>query len=91
MRDLYQQQKDLFADPKQLAFYLASIGSVGVHLWYGWTKAVLKMDAPKSSRAAFTNIGHFLIWPLLLGFALVPVVMYASQQEYFVVAFGMEL
>ena len=45
MRDLYQQQKDLFADPKQLAFYLASIGPVGVHLWYGWTKAVLKMDA----------------------------------------------
>ena len=78
--DLYQLQKEIFRDGKQVLFYLAAIGSVGIHLWYGWTKAVLKMDQPKKAREPFTVIGHLFIWPLLFGFALVPIYMYLIQQ-----------
>ena len=70
--DLYNLQMEVFKDFKQVLVYLVSIGCVGIHLWYGWTKAVLKMDAEKS-REPYTLIGHLLIWPLLLGFAAVPV------------------
>jgi L-lactate dehydrogenase (cytochrome) len=77
--NLYNRQKEVFRDIKQVIFYLVAIGSVGVHLWYGWTKAVLKMDQPKKSREPFTVIGHLLIWPLLFGFAIVPVYMYLIQ------------
>lgn len=88
MRDLYQLQLELFADPFQVLFYLVSLGAVAVHLWYGWNKAVLKMDVEKTSREPFTAIGHFLIWPLIGGFAICPVYMYLIQQPAVVAAFA---
>ena len=38
------------------------------------------MDQPKKAREPFTVIGHLFIWPLLFGFALVPIYMYLIQQ-----------
>ena len=86
--DLYNLQMEVFKDFKQVLVYLVSIGCVGIHLWYGWTKAVLKMDVPKNSREPYTLIGHLLIWPLLLGFAVVPVYMHVKQLPEDHVFFG---
>ena len=55
--DLYNLQMEVFKDFKQVLVYLVSIGCVGIHLWYGWTKAVLKMDVPKKSREPYTLLG----------------------------------
>merc|ERR1711871_1068049 len=75
-RDLYAAQLALFADEKQVGFYLASLAALAVHLWFGWSKTVLKLDIPKSARARFVAIGHGLIWPLFIGFAACPVYSY---------------
>ena len=64
----------------QLANYLAALAAVAVHLWYGWSKTVLKMAVDKEQRAAFVVLGHALIWPLVGGFALGPLYVWGAQQ-----------
>jgi succinate dehydrogenase / fumarate reductase cytochrome b subunit len=76
MRDLYGLQRDLFSDPLQVTFYLASIGAVGWHLWIGWTKTVLKMDIEQEMRAPFEKLGKALIVPLCGGFSAVVLFSY---------------
>eukprot|EP00937_MAST-01D_sp_MAST-1D-sp2_P003856 g3856.t1 len=75
-RDLYAAQLALFADEKQVGFYLVSLAALAVHLWFGWSKTVLKFDIPKSARARFVAVGHGLIWPLFIGFAVCPMYCY---------------
>ena len=41
---VFAMQRNLFKDPKQVILYLVALASVGVHLWHGWKKAVLKMN-----------------------------------------------
>lgn len=76
-RDVYAAQEDLFKDPKQVIFYLVALASVGVHLWHGWRKAVLKMDITKAARVPFTALGHAMIWPLLGALAVAPCYLFA--------------
>ena len=71
-RDMWSLQKELFSHPMQIALYMVALFSVGVHLWQGWRKAVLKMDIGKKSREPFTTLGHLLIWPLLGALAVAP-------------------
>jgi hypothetical protein len=78
--DVFSKQAELYSDPVQVAFYMAALFSVGVHLWQGWRKAVLKMDIGKSSRVPFTAIGHMIIWPLLGAFAVAPIFFFASAK-----------
>jgi succinate dehydrogenase/fumarate reductase cytochrome b subunit len=83
MRDLYRLDVELFAGPsgtRQLAFYMLALGAVAVHLFSGWTKAVLKMDATKEQRPKFVAMGHALIWPLVIGFAIGPLYVWAAQR-----------
>ena len=77
-RDMYSLQSKLFANNAwEVVLYVLALCSVGVHLWHGWKKAVLKMDIGKSSRVPFTSIGHVWIWPMLLAFAVSPILFYA--------------
>lgn len=78
--DVYAMQQDLFADSKQVAFFFVALAAIGVHLWHGWRKAVLKMDITKSSRVPFTALGHATIWPLLAGLAIPPCYFFALSQ-----------
>lgn len=75
--DVYAMQQDMFKDPKQVVFYLVALAAVGVHLWHGWRKAVLKMDIAKAARVPFTALGHASIWPLLGALAVAPCYLFA--------------
>ena len=81
VRDLYGLQMDLFADPKQVAFYLVSLAATAAHVWFGWSKTILKMDITKEQRKPFEVLGHLLVWPLFIGFAVCPVYCYYVQQQ----------
>ena len=74
-RDLHGELSELFQDPAQVAFYLAAVGAVGVHLWVGWGKTVQKADeaaVPKAARAGVVALGRALVVPLCVGFAACP-------------------
>ena len=53
----YSLQLELFKDVRQLGFYLVSLAAVGVHLWFGWHKAVIKMAVAKELKEPFDAIG----------------------------------
>jgi succinate dehydrogenase / fumarate reductase cytochrome b subunit len=89
VRDLYKLQFEIFADPATVAFYLFSLGAVAVHLWHGWSKAVLRMDVEKRRRVPFRVLGHALIWPLVGGFALSPVYCFVVQRPDVLEAAGL--
>jgi succinate dehydrogenase/fumarate reductase cytochrome b subunit (b558 family) len=74
--DLYAMALDTFKQAPVVAFYTVSVAAVGVHLWYGWGKTVLKMDVAKEMKPAFTAMGQFLVWPLCLGFTSLPIYFY---------------
>jgi len=75
MLNLYKLELETFKNPLQVGFYIASIIALGIHLWNGWSKAVLKMDIEKDNRESFIQIGHNLIWPLCLGFIICVIYM----------------
>ena len=91
VRDLYGLQMELFKDWRQVAFYLASLAATAVHVWFGWSKTILKMDITKEQRKPFETLGHLLVWPLFLGFAACPLYCYSSQLGNAVVSHGNEL
>jgi succinate dehydrogenase/fumarate reductase cytochrome b subunit (b558 family) len=68
--DLYKLEVELFSDPKQVAFYLFSLGAMGIHLYVGWSKTVLKMDVSKELRGPFVRLGEYLIPLLFVGFSI---------------------
>ena len=82
VRDLFRLEKEFFADPKQVAFYVVAMGALGYHLNVGWPKAVRKMGLPKNYVPAADALGRGLIWPLMIGFASTPVyVFWLTMQE----------
>merc|ERR1712086_668288 len=80
VRDLYKLQTEIFADKKNVLGYVVSVVILGAHLYYGWTKTVRKMGLAKKHLKAANLIGHFLIWPLTLGFVSTPVYIYMKMQ-----------
>jgi L-lactate dehydrogenase (cytochrome) len=81
VRDLFRLEKEVFADPLQVAFYALSMGALGYHLSLGWPKAVRKMGLPKNFVAPADALGRALIWPLMVGFASTPVyVLWLTKQ-----------
>ena len=67
MRDIYRIDLELFSGADgtlQLAFYLLALAAVAVHLWYGWSKTVLKMAG---AGRVWTVHGTPPAWPPLSG------------------------
>ena len=77
--DLYNLQMEVFKDFKQVLVYLVSIGCVWDSFMVWMDKGCVKNGCAENSREPYTLIGHLLIWPLLLGFAVVPVYMHVKQ------------
>lgn len=75
VRDVWKLELDIFSDPFQVLFYIASVIIVGIHLWHGWPKTVPKMNGidKEQDEKPFVFIGHFLIIPLCIGFAVTPI------------------
>jgi succinate dehydrogenase / fumarate reductase cytochrome b subunit len=72
--DLYRLELELFANPLQVAFYVASVCALGVHLWVGWPKAVQKMTI--DNKPGVVNLGRSLVIPVCVGFTAC--VLYAA-------------
>eukprot|EP01062_Namystynia_karyoxenos_P072618 TRINITY_DN6892_c0_g1_i1.p1 TRINITY_DN6892_c0_g1~~TRINITY_DN6892_c0_g1_i1.p1 ORF type:complete len:830 (+),score=297.76 TRINITY_DN6892_c0_g1_i1:91-2490(+) len=68
-KDLYSHALRHFADPAQVGFYIAGVAALGVHLYCGWAKTVLKMPVPDAERVVLRRLGQFLVFPVCIGFA----------------------
>ncbi|KAJ9455668.1 Cytochrome b2 [Diplonema papillatum] len=62
--DFHAATLSLFADPLNLAIYVAGILSVVWHLQAGWPKTVLKMNLNQESRESVTKVGVALAYPV---------------------------
>ena len=40
MHDIYALQKAVFSNSKHVAWYIAAVAALGIHLWFGWPAAV---------------------------------------------------
>ena len=47
VRDLHRLQMEVFASAPKVSWYLLAVAALGVHLWSGWSKSVLKFGLPK--------------------------------------------
>jgi L-lactate dehydrogenase (cytochrome) len=81
MRDLYKLELEVFSDPKQVAWYTAAVGMLGLHLWLGWSKTIYKMGLPKAYVKPADWIGHALLAPLTIGFISTPIYVYYLSQQ----------
>lgn len=73
MRDIYQIALDLFQDPVATYGYVAAVVVIGAHLWWGWSKAVMKMSSiPAQHRSAAVLTGRGLVVALVCGFSSCP-------------------
>eukprot|EP00939_MAST-03C_sp_MAST-3C-sp1_P000593 g593.t1 len=73
VRDLYALEISLFRSPLRVLFYEAGVLAVGVHLWYGWSKTVFKLNVAKETKNAFNALGHGLVLPVCAIFAACPI------------------
>ena len=74
MRDLYKIAVEIFADPKEVAFYVITISVLGFHMWQGWKKTVFKMkDVPKQYKSLVLLIGQVLAVIVTVGFISSPI------------------
>ena len=82
VRDLARLQKDLFSDPKQVAFYILALVAIGAHVWLGWNKAVLKLEGlPKKLHPTALMIGHVMTAGVVVGFSTGPLyALYLHQK-----------
>lgn len=79
VRDLFRLEEEVFSNLNIVAWYVFATSVLGWHLWRGWEKAVFNLDFVKDNkenREAGKAVGHFLIWPLTLGFISTPVWFY---------------
>merc|ERR1712196_582609 len=84
VRDLARLQKDLFSDPKQVAFYIIALAVIGIHVWLGWSKAVLKLEGlPKKFHPSALMMGHVMTVGVVVGFSAGPLyTMYLQYQNW---------
>jgi len=73
MRDLYKVALEIFADPREVAFYVISIFVLGFHMWQGWNKSVFKMkDVPGNYKKLVLLLGQGLAVIITMGFISSP-------------------
>ena len=70
-------QKEVFADPKQVVWYVLATSVLGAHLLYGWQKTVRKPQGlgkylPKDAQPAAEAIGNAMAYFVTLGFVACP-------------------
>lgn len=80
VRDMYRVEREVFSDPKQVAFYTVAVMAVGVHLWRGWANAVNSpaLAVPMEHRPNALVIGHLLAVVACLGFAACPIFVHLN-------------
>ena len=68
VHDIYALQRKVFGETKHVVWYVFAVAMLGVHLWYGWPKAVAKFD-PKAmdrqTKRAVTSMGRAAIFPVV--------------------------
>ena len=63
VRDLFGEQLELFRSPFKVVWYLAGVAAVGLHLWFGWSKTVRRMDqVPKEWQPASALSLSLSLW-----------------------------
>eukprot|EP01060_Flectonema_neradi_P000232 TRINITY_DN1015_c3_g1_i1.p1 TRINITY_DN1015_c3_g1~~TRINITY_DN1015_c3_g1_i1.p1 ORF type:complete len:795 (+),score=157.24 TRINITY_DN1015_c3_g1_i1:52-2385(+) len=78
VRDVYLANLQLFQDPVQVAFYIASFVALMVHLKHGWPKTVLKMSLSDQKRKVLTATGSKVFFPLIA--AMVASILFLAFQ-----------
>jgi succinate dehydrogenase / fumarate reductase, cytochrome b subunit len=78
-RDLHRVVVELFANPVWVAFYVLSMGLVGMHLRHGLSSAAqsLGLEHPRYSRLARV-VGLWLAVVIAGGFAVIPIWIYLT-------------
>ena len=81
VRDLWRLQKEVFSDPRQVAWYVLAASVLGAHLLYGWQKTVRKPQGlgkylPKDAQPAAEAIGNAMAYFVTLGFVACPLYTY---------------
>lgn len=72
MRDIYKLQLELFANPIIAHGYVLGIVALGMHVWWGWSKAVYKLGIPKHLIPVAARIGQGSAMVLIAGFSSCP-------------------
>ena len=78
VRDLYRLQKEIFSDPKRVAFYVSSMVALAYHLKYGFNRLQLKV-IPKESRSVGKRWIPLFIDALAVGFAVTVIATFLEQ------------
>jgi len=74
MRDIYKLEKEVFSNPINVAGYVAALGALGGHLWWGWERAVGKLAIDKADVPAAEAIGKYAcIAPMIFAFVSQPI------------------
>lgn len=76
-RDLYRLVREVFQDPRWVAFYVACMAVVGTHLWHGFSSAFesLGLNGPRFTPRVVT-LGKLLAVALGAGFFFLPLYMF---------------
>ena len=65
-----------------MVFYILAICAMGVHIWLGWSKAVIKLEGlPKEHRANALLIGQAMTIAVVVGFSVGPLYAVATSGE----------
>eukprot|EP00656_Telonema_subtile_P008322 TRINITY_DN13896_c0_g1_i1.p1 TRINITY_DN13896_c0_g1~~TRINITY_DN13896_c0_g1_i1.p1 ORF type:complete len:273 (-),score=73.79 TRINITY_DN13896_c0_g1_i1:147-965(-) len=84
VRDLARLQREVLSDPVQVGIYLASLCAIGAHVWFGWAKAVPKLQGlAKEHRASALLIGQVLTVVVVAGLALGPLSVVMAKSGVF--------
>jgi succinate dehydrogenase / fumarate reductase, cytochrome b subunit len=80
--DLHRIVVEVFRKPLNVAFYVAAMGFLGMHLWHGFWSSFQSLGAtsPISSRVIHLT-GIVVAVILAAGFLFIPIFVYLSQQH----------
>ena len=85
VHNIYALQRKVFGESKHVVWYVFAVAMLGVHLWYGWPKAVAKFD-PKSmdrpTKRAVTSMGRAAIFPVVGIFSAVVLYTAYTNPKY---------
>jgi succinate dehydrogenase / fumarate reductase cytochrome b subunit len=79
VRDLYRTEVEVFSNPAWVAFYVALMGLIFLHLRHGISSAFQSLGATETFGARMLRIGMVTAIILGGGFALIPLVIYFAN------------
>merc|ERR1712046_532463 len=84
MRDIFKLEKEVFGKPVNAWGYVAAISVLGLHLWWGWSKTVQKMERnqmlKKEQTSSAEALGRLFVALITAGFISQPLyVLYGME------------